>query len=137
MGAAVNIAHAMHTDEWMSQGILGSGLPEFHQEGDSGDIFEELRLPLVWEVHNTTLSRPSGNHTVFLRGAPVPQPQITLSRSSQDDQSGAIMIMYDCRNAALWYDCHDSAVVRRGISLNFHINTVNEQDIELLFASDL
>ncbi|KAH6633535.1 hypothetical protein C7974DRAFT_309785 [Boeremia exigua] len=137
MGGAVNAANTIHTNEWRSRTMGADDMPDFYQEGDLGDIFDDYRVSLVWEKHNSVWINPSGTHTVFRKGASVPQSLTTLSAASKGEQTGPIVVLYATSNAALWYDCKDTTAVRRSISLDFHVNTITDQDPEILSTPDV
>ncbi|KAF2628142.1 hypothetical protein BU25DRAFT_467476 [Macroventuria anomochaeta] len=137
MGGAVNAANTTHFHEWKSQGNSAAGIPDFHAEGDSSDIFDEYRITLVWETHNSRWTRPSGSHNFFLAGADTPQPLMTLSAAGQNNPASPMTIVYNSRKAALWYDCQNTEATRCSISLDFHVNTITNEDLEIFSTPDL
>ncbi|CAA9959022.1 hypothetical protein PTMSG1_02550 [Pyrenophora teres f. maculata] len=132
LGGPVNAAFTTHELEWKLPDDTTSDMPTFYSEGDTGDLFHEFRITRVWETYEGRTVGPSGNHSVFMTGEATPQPLLDLSAHGEGTSSSPVTILYDPRHAALYYDCQDSAAVRRGVSLDFHLNTLTDDILRLL-----
>jgi hypothetical protein len=132
LGGPVNAAFTTHQNEWTLQKDAAHDAPSFYCEGDVGGMFEDLRVTVVWETRDEKESGPSGTHSVFLTGDATPRPLISLKRQEQDEGNSPTIILYDCKHAALYYDCNDPEAIRKSISLDFHRNTISDEDIRLL-----
>ena len=90
---------------------------------------------MVWETRDGKTRGPSGNHSVFLTGETQPQQLVAVSAQDQDHTYSPVTILYDSSGAALYYDCQDLDAVRKSISLDFHLNVITDNDIQLMGVS--
>ena len=134
LGGPVNAAFTAHELEWKLPEDTTSTIPTLYNEGDTGNLFDGFRITRVWETRDGKTVGPSGSHSVFLTGDATPQPLVRLGVHEKDGNSSPITILYDCRQAALYYDCQDPDAVRRGASLDFHLNTLTDDVLRLLAA---
>ncbi|RMZ69894.1 hypothetical protein GMOD_00008829 [Pyrenophora seminiperda CCB06] len=158
LGGPVNAAFTTHEHEWrlpvvslteddlhtvfpsdsISQvGQPSTGLPTVYSEGDTGNLFDGLRLTRVWEQRDGKAVGPSGNHSVFMTGDVIPQPLVGLGAHDQDARSSPITILYDSSSVALYYDCQDPDAIRRAVTLDFHLNTLTDDMLRLLATPSL
>lgn len=134
LGGPINAASTTHQHEWRLPSEKTRDTPSFYSEGDFVNMFEDLRIAVIWETRDGEAAGPSGNHTVFLTGDATPRPLVTLG--TQDNAaSSPITILYDCGHAALYYDCDDPDVIRNSISADLHLNAISDEDIQLLNGS--
>jgi hypothetical protein len=133
LGGPVNAAFTFRKHEWRMPANSMVETPHHHMEGDTGDIFDGLRVTTVWEAQDDgTISAPSGTHNVFLTGDATAQPLRPLESTTNPGPSTPLLIMYDSQNAALSYYCQDSKAVRKSITLDFHVNTIADDALQLL-----
>lgn len=134
MGAPINAASTAYAHEWKipENSTKITGVPAFHIEGDSGDMFDDHRIALVWESRKEKSGSPSGQHHVFLTGDATPHTLTTLKDAQLEGVGSPMIILYNSRSAALYYDCHDVEAVRHSINLDFHVNVVTDSDLEML-----
>ncbi|KAG9190923.1 hypothetical protein G6011_09011 [Alternaria panax] len=134
LGGPVNAAFTTYQHEWRVPSDNSCDTPNLHTEGDSGNIFEDLRITVVWEMRDGEVSGLSGNHTVFLTGDATPWPLVAL-RAQDDGVNSPVAILYDCGHAALYYDCDNPDVIRKSISVDLHLNSISDEDLQLLDRS--
>jgi hypothetical protein len=132
LGGPVNAAFATHEHEWKVPDDVGNGVPSLYSEGDVGDVLDVFRVTIVWETQDGMTVGPLGNHNVFLTGDATPRPLVTLGSPAQDGATSPATILYDSGHAALYYDCEDPNVIRKSISVDFHLNRITDDDIRLL-----
>lgn len=137
MAGAVNAANNIQYRTWKSRGTTADGIPDFLIEGDFCDVFDEHRLTLAWEVHDTRLTKPPGNLTLFQKGAKEGQPLTNFTTAYQKGPAGPVAVVYNSKDAALWYDCQDTRAIRRSISLDLDVNTITNEDLEILSPTSL
>jgi hypothetical protein len=135
LGGPVNAAFTTHQHEWRIPSDNTRDTPNLHSEGDAGNLFEEMRITVVWETRDGEAAVPSGNHTVFLTGDATPRPLVALRTQEEDGANSPIAILYDCGHAALYYDCDDPDIIRKSTSVDLHLNTILDEDIQLLDGS--
>lgn len=134
LGGPVNAAGSTHVRQWRlpDQMVSAFEVQNFHMEGDSGNIFDDHRVTLVWEEGKVHVDAMSGSHHLFLSGDVTPQPLNTASSDSGNCANAPLTIMFDSRNASLFYQCQSSEVTRHSISLDFHLHTTCDEMLELL-----
>ncbi|KAI8941270.1 hypothetical protein NX059_002500 [Plenodomus lindquistii] len=133
-GGPVNAAHTARKHWWRCSPKSLTSVDEFHIEGGTCEALNDVRVTVVWEEHGQTSTRPSGQHNVFLTGDATPFSLIT---STTDDENGSVSpltIIYDSRAATLYYDCQNPEVKRHSVSLDFHLNTITDDTLQLLSA---
>jgi hypothetical protein len=107
-------------------------MANFYTEGDTGNIFDGLRITKVWEERDGKAAGPSGRHNVFLTGDATPQLLTALDSTATQHDSLPVHILYDSQHAALYYDCDDPNAIRKSVTMNFHLNTLMDEDVHLL-----
>ena len=130
MGGPINAANKAYGHEWRTP--VDKEARMLHMEGDNGDILDDYRLTFVWEHFGDAMQKPSGDHHIFLTGDTTPHqlPEVSSTRKERD--SSAVTILYNAQNVALYYECEDAIVSRRSISLDFHVNYINNDDLLML-----
>jgi hypothetical protein len=136
MGGAVNAANNVQYRAWKSLGTSGGGMPDFLVEGDSSDVFDEYRLMLAWELHDKRLTKPSGWFTLMRKGVAQGQSLQNFAPAYQEGPAGPVAVIYNPREAALRYDCQSTRAIRYSVSLDLHVNTVTNEDVDLLSSAD-
>jgi len=134
LGGPVNAAFTTHEIEWKLPAETTSTIATLYSEGDTGNLFDDFRITRVWETRDGKTIGPSGRHSVFLTGDATPQPLVRLGMHEKDGISSPITIVYDSRQAALYYDCQDPDAVRQGVSLDFHLNMLTDDVLRLMAA---
>jgi hypothetical protein len=132
LGGPINAAYTKHENEWKVPDDIGNSAPNFYSEGDAGEFFDEFRVTRVWETQDGLTVGSLGTHNVFLTGDATPRPLVTLQSKAHDRGASQKTIVYDSRNAALYYDCEDPNAVRKSISFDFHLNRITDDDIRVL-----
>ncbi|KAF1842974.1 uncharacterized protein K460DRAFT_367892 [Cucurbitaria berberidis CBS 394.84] len=89
---------------------------------------------MVWETQEEQATSASGKHHIFLTGDATPRP-LEILNPTQAKDNAPVTIIYDSRSAALYYDCPEPEAVRNSVTLDFHLNTITDSDIQLLSAS--
>lgn len=131
LGGPINAANTAYAHVWKLPELDMSEEQSFHMEGDSGDFFEDHRITIVWETQHGEAKSASGKHHIFLTGDATPQ-RLQILSSVEDRDNAPMTIIYDSKSAALSYDGPDPGAVRKSITLDFHLNTVADDDIQLL-----
>ncbi|KAI4651910.1 hypothetical protein J4E93_002106 [Alternaria ventricosa] len=134
LGGPINAAFTGHQHEWRPPTDTARDTPSFYSEGDVGDVFDNIRITVVWEMRDDKATGPSGKHSVFLTGDATPRPLEALTAQKQAEVNSPVTILYDCRHAALYYVCDDPDVIRKSMSLDVHLNTISDEDVRLLKA---
>ncbi|KAH9873227.1 hypothetical protein J1614_005625 [Plenodomus biglobosus] len=132
LGGPVNAAYTARKHFWRSYPSSGVSMPEFHVEGGTGEVLKEVRVTVVWEEQDRTAIRPTGKHDVFLTGDATPLPLVFANSKDAKDLGLPINIIYDHGDATLYYDCQNPEVVRNSVSLDFHLNTITADTVQLL-----
>ncbi|CBY00551.1 hypothetical protein IAQ61_011469 [Plenodomus lingam] len=133
-GGPVNAAHSARKHFWRCFPGTVATVPEFHVEGGTDEVLNEIRVTAVWEEQDQRVIRPSGKHNVFLSGDATPSPLGFSIPKDVKDLDSPLNIIYDHRDATLYYDCQDPNVVRNSVSLDFHLNTLTADILQLLSA---
>ncbi|KAF2125789.1 hypothetical protein P153DRAFT_399929 [Dothidotthia symphoricarpi CBS 119687] len=129
MGGPI-VADAAYAHKWKApEGSATTGVQAFHMEGDSGDAFDHHRITVVWEIRDGKPSSPSGTHHIFLAGDATPHPLAALRHLGQET---LMTVIYNSQSAALYYDCQNPGVVRNSITLDFHVNVVTNDDLNMI-----
>jgi hypothetical protein len=128
MGGPINAANTAYFHRWKLpyQAVHEA---QMHMEGDNDDIFDDHRMTLVWEGN---MRSPSGSHHLFLSGDIIPRKLETAIVDEGGIGDVPVAIIYDSRNAALVYDCQNPEAVRHSISLDFHLNTMTNDMLQIL-----
>lgn len=132
LGGPVNAANTAFAHAWRLPEASAAGTHNFYMEGDCGDVFDDLRLTLVWEAGDGQLKGVSGEHHVFLTNDAIPRPLQTICEAGNSGRCSPITIVYAPNNAALCYDCPDPASVRNSLTLDIHLNTITDDELHLL-----
>jgi hypothetical protein len=128
MGGPINAANTAYFQRWKLpyQAVHEA---QMHMEGNIDDIFDDHRMTLVWEGR---MRSPSGSHHLFLSGDAIPRKLETAIVDERGIGDVPVAIIYDSRNAALVYDCQNPEAVRHSISLDFHLNTITNDMLQIL-----
>lgn len=132
LGGPVNAAFTTYVSEWRLPDATSSDVQAFYSEGDAGGFFNTFRVTKVWENREGKTTGPSGSHSVFLTGDNKPQSLVSTTAHLREGSSSPVTILYDSRDAALYYGCQDPYAVRRSVSADFHLNTMTDDQIRLL-----
>lgn len=132
LGGPVNAAFTIRSHEWKLSEVGLANKPVFHIEGDTGVLFDDIRVTTAWEVHDKLIAGPSGEHSIFLTDDAEPRTLATPGPIKDDQASSPLCIIYNSRHATLYYDCQDLDAIRKSVSLDFHLNTITNDDIQLL-----
>jgi hypothetical protein len=135
MGGPINTVTTPHAHQWKlpEQSVTASDLQNFHMEGENASIFCGHRLSLVWEESNGQSRGVSGNHHVFMSGKGSGSKSLkNASLINPSQMSTASAVLYDVKNAALVYDCQEANAVRNSINLDFYVETMDDDILELL-----
>jgi hypothetical protein len=97
LGGPVNAAFTTHQREWRPPNNATRDALGFHSEGDVGDMFDDLRITVVWEMRNDKATGPSGSHNVFLTSDAMPRPLEALRTRDQDKVSTPTAILLRLR----------------------------------------
>ncbi|CAO2653243.1 Nn.00g026540.m01.CDS01 [Neocucurbitaria sp. VM-36] len=133
LGGPINAANTACGHIWKLPKLPVTEELSFHKEGDNGDFFEGCRITLVWETQHGEMKSASGKHHVFLTGDATPRPLRTMNTVDGND-TAPLSIIYDSKSAALYYDCPDPEAIRHSVTVEFHLNTILDDDIQLLSA---
>jgi hypothetical protein len=131
-GGPINAAFGTHEHDWRPSETTPKGMSSFCSEGDTGSIFDGLRMTVVWETRDGKTKEPSGAHSVFLTGESGPRRLALLDNQDQAHGDTPLTIVYDSQHAALYYDSEDPGAVRKSITVDFHLNSITDDDLELL-----
>lgn len=133
LGGPVTAANSATAHQWKLPDQSNSGAPavNVHLEGDNGDIFSDHRLSLVWE-ENEKSTNEIGKHHIFPSADARPRTLATASTTKSDNHSTLLTILYDSKNAALAYECQDPTVMRKSISLDLQLDTIDDDINRLL-----
>ncbi|KNG48496.1 hypothetical protein DDE82_002055 [Stemphylium lycopersici] len=134
-GGPVNAAFTAEKHEWKIPDDFAKDQTCFYSEGDGGSIFDGLQITKVWETRDGKTRGPSGNHSVFLTGETQPRQLVAVDAQDQDFANSPATILYDSSGAALYYDCQGLDAVRKSISLNFYLNVITDNEIQLMGVS--
>ncbi|KAH7382299.1 hypothetical protein BKA66DRAFT_530502 [Pyrenochaeta sp. MPI-SDFR-AT-0127] len=135
IGGPLNGSNTAFTHRWTLPGGSAPQIQGFHIEGDCGDIFDGYRLTLVWEISDGQIKNLSGTHHIFLAGDATPRPLQVISKAGETQPFSPLTIIYDSKNAALCYDCPEPEAIRNSVSLDLHLNTIGDDDLQLLSNS--
>jgi hypothetical protein len=104
-------------------------------EGDNKSIFADHRITLVWEEIHGQPKGASGEHHVFVSGSGSGSTPLKIASSfTPSPNNTASVILYDQRNASLVYECQERDPVRHSLSLDFMLQTADD-DVFELFAT--
>jgi hypothetical protein len=132
MGGAINAANTLHSHQWKSAEGSVPELAHFYAEGDTKNIVDDHRITLVWEERGGRSTAVPGKHHIFTENQAKPQPLTPFLWIGEDGSACPMVIVYDSRNTALWYECQDTEAVRINIGLDFHVNTITDTELDLL-----
>ena len=132
MGGAISAANTLRSRQWKSSEGSEPGLAHFYAEGDTKSIADDHRVTLVWEERGGRSTAVSGKHHIFTENQANPQPLTPISWTGEDGAASPMVIVYDHRNTALWYECQDADAVQMTVSLDFHVNTITDTELHLL-----
>jgi hypothetical protein len=138
MGGPINAGTTLsHVHQWK---LPDRSAPEddpqnFHMEGDNKIIFADHRTTLVWkEIHGQSKGA-SRKHHIFMSGSGSGSTPFEIASSlTPSPKNTASVIFYDQRNAALVYECQEKDAVRHSLSLDFMLQTTDD-DVFELFAT--
>lgn len=85
-----------------------------------------------WEDRDGDVKPLSGQHHLFLSGDATPQKISAATSNGEANASNPITILYDTKNASLVYDCQEAGVIRRSISLDFHLHITPSDELSRL-----
>jgi hypothetical protein len=137
LGGPVTAANTATAHQWKlpDQSKSEVQVNNFHIEGDDGDIFNDHRVTLVWEESDIS-TNTIGEHHIFQSGDATPRMLAMASPIKSDRHSTLLTVLYDSKNAALAYECQEQTVIRKSISLDFHVNAVSDDVIHLLHCRE-
>jgi hypothetical protein len=108
---------------------------KFHMEGDNKSIFADHRITLVWEEIHGQSKGASGEHHVFVSGSDSGSTPLKIASSFTPSPNNTVsVILHDQRNASLVYECQERDAVRHSLSLDFMLQTADD-DVFELFAT--
>jgi hypothetical protein len=137
MGGPINAADTGYAHKWKCPNQLEIMTAEqsFHMEGEDGkpSILDVQRLTWVWEEYEGKSRSVRGQHNIFQGGQGVdPRPLTTATLLDADSAEAPSWIMYDPNNSSLYYDCMGSSAERHCISLDFHVQSMPDDMLDLM-----
>ncbi|KAF1919187.1 hypothetical protein BDU57DRAFT_491273 [Ampelomyces quisqualis] len=133
MGGPINAAHTAFAHQWKlpvdSRGP--TDLANFHMEGDNGNndhIFDDYRITLVWEEYDGALRGASGSHHIFESGKSSDNRLLkSADLISYNGVGTASTILYNAKDATLFYQTDKRDAVRNSITLSFHLESADDE----------
>jgi hypothetical protein len=134
MGGPINAASTPHAHQWKlpDQSAPESDQQNIHMEGENECIFYDHRVTLVWEEVNGDSRGVSGEHHVFRSGEGSGSKPLKTASVVNQSQVAASTILYDQKNAALVYESQESDAVRHSLSLDFVVETTDDDILGLV-----